>query len=138
MIRATLASKASRVMLDSNCGSSRWPWSVISGSGPASRVRTARIASTARAWAVSTSTPSSRYALARIVTVWRRWSNATITSVSISAMSGSPITSGLGSGSRSTARTQSKPKNPTAPPTNGGSPAISAWRTLPTASPASV
>src|SRR3954447_11913741 len=53
-------------------------------------------------------------------------------------MSGSPSTSGLGSGRRSTARTQSKPKKPTAPPANGGSPAISAWRTADTASPATV
>ena len=67
-----------------------------------------------------------------------RWSKATITSVSISAMSGSPSTSGLGSGRRSTARTQSKPKNPTAPPANGGRPATFAWRTADTASPAIV
>ena len=53
-------------------------------------------------------------------------------------MSGSPSTSGLGSGRRSTARTQSKPKKPTAPPANGGRPAISAWRTSDTASPAIV
>src|SRR4051794_13043444 len=53
-------------------------------------------------------------------------------------MSGSPSVSGLGSGRGSTARPQSKPKKPTAPPANGGRPAISAWRTADTASPASV
>src|SRR4051794_38503896 len=127
-IRATIPSKASRGMFDSNCGSGRGGCRDWAGSGPARRARTARIASTARACAASTPPSSSRYALARIVTVWRRWSKATITSVSISAMSGRPSTSGLGSGRRSTARTQSNPKKPTAPPANGGRPGTGAWR----------
>src|SRR5262249_26321989 len=44
--------------------------------------------------------------------------------------------SGLGSGRRSTARTQSKPKKPTAPPANGGRPPTGAWRCSETACPA--
>src|SRR3954454_13437859 len=134
MIRETLASKASRDMLASNETGPPTRRSRVSsaGRGPARHVRTGLLASTARACAVPTSVSSSRYALARIVTVWRRWSKATITSESISAMSGRPMVSGLGSGRRSTARTQSKPKNPTAPPAKGGRPAIWAWRWLET------
>src|SRR3954451_2862648 len=135
-IRATIASNWSRLRLDSNCGGSCGSCGVACGSGPARRARVSRVASTARACALAMSSPSSRYALARIVTVCLRWSNATTTSESISAMSGSPSTSGLGSGRRSTARTQSKPKKPTAPPANGGRPATAAWRCSETAWPA--
>src|SRR4051794_34221913 len=135
-MRATIASNSARSRLDSNLGSSRGAGGCASGSGPARRARVSRIAWTARAWAVSTPVWSSRYALARIVTVCLRWSNATTTSESISAMSGSPSTSGLGSGRRSTARTQSKPKKPTAPPANGGRPATAAWQCSETAWPA--
>src|SRR5690349_8800323 len=135
-ILATIASNCSRLRLDSNRGGSCGSCGVNCGSGPARRARVSRIGSTARACACSTS-PSSRYALARIVTVCLRWSNATTTSDSMSAMSGRPSTSGLGSGRRSTARTQSKPKNPTAPPANGGRPATGACRCSDTAWPAS-
>ncbi len=51
--------------------------------------------------------PASRSALARIVTVCLRWSKMTSASESISAMSGSPSGSGLGSPRGSTVRTRS-------------------------------
>src|SRR3954447_20420401 len=99
-MRATIASNRSRGRLDSNRGSGRGGWGSGGGSGPARRARTARMASTARACAASRPPSSSRYALARMVTVWRRWSKAPITSLSITALSGSPITTRLGSGGR--------------------------------------
>ncbi len=50
---------------------------------------------------------SSAYTLASTLTVCLRWSNTTSTSVSISARSGTPTGSGLGSPSGSTVRTRS-------------------------------
>src|SRR4051794_39220187 len=68
---------------------------------------------------------------------WLRWSKARRTSESISARSGRPRTSGLGSPSGSTVRTRSYPKKPTAPPANGGRSGSGAWRCRSTASAAS-
>src|SRR5919107_165390 len=66
---------------------------------------------------------------ASTVTSWRRWSNASSTSVTITASSGMPTSSGFGSPTLgSTLRTRSYPNIPTAPPANGGSPSSGAIR----------
>ena len=136
MIRATLASNCSRLMLDSNvaapaarpCVSSGGQRAGEPGANLADRLDRAGVRGVDVGVVVEVGVGEDRDRVSR-------WSKATITSESISAMSGRPSTSGLGSGRRSTARTQSKPKNPTAPPANGGRPAIFAWRTADTASP---
>src|SRR5215212_6913175 len=63
---------------------------------------------------------------ASTVTSWRRWSNASSTSVTITASSGIPVSSGFGAPTVGSAlRARSYPNMPTAPPANGGRP--SSW-----------
>ena len=106
MIRETVASNCSRLMLDWKSIGAFSAVGSTAGTGSRSCSRTSPIVSTARAYA-SSIPPSSTNALAISVTSWRWWSKATSTSVIIRAMSGSPTGSGFGSGSGSTVRTRS-------------------------------